>query len=57
MAMLITLMSVEEHQHAKVAHVAFAESVFIKAMNLGICENIPNSLQVNNHQVAISQLP
>ena len=56
-AMLGTLVSVEEHQHAKVAHVAFAESMLIKAMNLRICENIANSLQVNNHQVAISQLP
>jgi hypothetical protein len=31
--------------------------MLIKAMNLRICENIANSLQVNNHQVAISQLP
>jgi len=35
-AMLIALVSVEEHEHAEVAQVALAESVLVKAVDLRV---------------------
>ena len=56
-AMFIALVSVKEHKHAEVSKVALTESVLVKAVNLGVCQNVSDTLQVDNHQVAIGVLP
>ena len=48
-AMLITLMSVEEHEHALVAEVALAEALSIETVDLGVGEDVADALQVHDH--------
>ena len=57
LAMLIALMSVEEHEHTLVGEVALTESLLIHTVNLRVCEDVPDTLQIHDHQVAVSYLP
>jgi hypothetical protein len=43
-AMLITLMSVEEHEHALITQVALAESLAIETVDLGVGEDVADAL-------------
>jgi hypothetical protein len=47
--MLVALMRVEEHEDALVAEVALSESASVQAVDLGIGQNVSDTLQVNNH--------
>ena len=47
--MLITVMSVEEHHDALITEVTLAETFPVKAMNLGVSQDVANTLQVNHH--------
>lgn len=55
--MVVALVGIEEHQHALVAQVALTETFFVKAMDLGVGQHITHTLQVNDHHVALGQLP
>ena len=50
-------MSIEEHQHASVTKVAATEALAIHAVNLGICQDVSNTLKIDDHQIAVSDLP
>jgi len=50
-------MSVEEHHDALIPKVTLAEAIPVKAMNLRIGQDVSNTLQVNYHQVTLSELP
>lgn len=55
--MVIALVGVKEHEHAEVAEVALSKSMLVQAVNLGVCQYVPNSLNVHYHQIAMSVLP
>ena len=55
--MFVALVCVEEQEDALVAQVAFAESGFIYAVDLGVREYVTNTLNINNHQVTLCELP
>jgi hypothetical protein len=57
MAVLIALMSVEEHEHAEVPKVALSKSVLVQAMNLGVGKDVTHSLDVHYHQIPVGVLP
>ena len=52
-AMLVALMRVEEHEDALVAEVALSKSASVQAVDLGIGQNVADTLQVNNHHEAL----
>jgi hypothetical protein len=56
-AVLIALMSVEEHEHAEVSKVALTKSVLVQAMNLGVGKDVTHSLDVHYHQIPVGVLP
>jgi hypothetical protein len=53
----IALMSIEEHQHAQIPKVTFAETIAVKTVNLRVGQDVANSLEIDNHQIALSDLP
>ncbi len=55
--MLVAVVGIEEHHDALVAEVTFAEPALVKAVNLRVGKNVTHSLQINDHQVTLSQLP
>jgi hypothetical protein len=57
LAMLIALMGVKEHEHAEVTEVTLSKSVLVQAMNLGVCQHVPYSLDVNYHHITMGVLP
>lgn len=57
LAVFVTLMGVEKHQDALVAEVALTESVAIKTVDLRVSQHIADSLQIDDHQVALCELP
>jgi hypothetical protein len=54
---LVALMSVEEHQHPQVPKVTFTEPFAVKTVNLRVGQDVTNSLKIDDHQVALSDLP
>jgi hypothetical protein len=56
-AVLIALVSVKEHEHAEVPKVALTKPVLVQAMNLGVSQHVPHSLDVHYHQIAVGVLP
>jgi hypothetical protein len=55
--MLIALMSVEKHQHSLISKITLAKAMFVQTMNLRVSEDVSHTLQVNDHHVALSELP
>jgi hypothetical protein len=55
--MLVAMVGIEEHHDALVAEVTFTEPALVKAVNLRVSKNVTHSLQINDHQVTLSQLP
>ena len=55
--MFIALMCVKEHKHALIPKVALAESVFVQAVDLRVSKDISHTLQINDHHVALGELP
>lgn len=53
-AVLVTLMRVEEHEDALVPEVALTKSASVEAVDLGIGQDVADTLQVNNHHEALS---
>jgi hypothetical protein len=51
--MIITLMRVEEHEHALVPEVALSETRLIKAVNLGVGQGVADTLEIDNHHVTL----
>ena len=56
-AMLVAMMTVEEHRDTCFSEIALSEAMFVQAMNLWISEDVPITLKVNNHHVSLSELP
>jgi hypothetical protein len=50
-------MSIEEHQHPQVPKVTFTEPFAVKTVNLRVGQDVTNSLKIDDHQVALSDLP
>jgi len=50
-------MSIEEHQHSQVPKVTFAEALAVKTVNLRVSKDVTNSLEIDDHQIALSDLP
>jgi hypothetical protein len=57
LAMLIALVGVKEHEHAKVTEVTLSKPVLVQAMNLGVGQHIPYSLDVHYHHITMGVLP
>jgi hypothetical protein len=53
----VALMSIEKHQHTQVPKVAFAEALAVKTVNLRVSQDVANSLEIDDHQIALSDLP
>ena len=56
-AMLVAMVTVEEHRDTCFSEIALSEAMFVQAMNLWIGEDVPIALKVNNHHVSLSELP
>ena len=50
-------MCIEEHQHPQVPKVAFSEPFAVKTVNLRVGQDVTNSLKIDDHQIALSDLP
>jgi hypothetical protein len=50
---LVALMRVEEHEDPLVSEVALSKSASVQAVDLGIGQNVADTLQVNNHHEAL----
>ena len=56
-AMLVAMVTVEEHRDTCFSEIALSETMFVQAMNLWVGEDVPIALKVNNHHVSLSELP
>jgi hypothetical protein len=56
-AMLVAMMTVEEHRDTCFSEITLSETMLVQAMNLWISEDVPIALKVNNHHVTLSELP
>jgi hypothetical protein len=54
---VVALMSIKEHQHATVTKVAATKALAIHAVNLGIGQDVSNTLKIDDHQIPVSDLP
>lgn len=55
--MFVALMCVKEHKHALIPEVALAEPFFVQTVDLRIGKDVSHSLQINDHHVALGELP
>jgi hypothetical protein len=55
--MLVALVSHKKLEHARVAAVAGAELCPVEAVDLRVCVNVPDTLQVHHHEVTLRELP
>ena len=55
--MLVALMSVKEHEHPLIAEVSLSKPFLAQTVNLRVSKNVSHALQVDNHQVTLSDLP
>ncbi len=56
-AMLVAMVTVEEHRDTCFSKIALSETMLVQAMNLRVGEDVPITLKVNNHHVSLSELP
>ena len=56
-AMLVAMVTVEEHRDTCFSEIALSETMLVQAMNLRIGEDVPIALKVNNHHVSLGELP
>ena len=55
--MLIAVVTIKEHRNTCFSKIALSEAMLVQAMNLRIREHVSIALEVDNHHVALGELP